>query len=424
MIPRILITLVTLGLLAVCANAENPSAEDGLIPSPEPGWPQWRGPRRDGISDEKGLLQSWPEGGPKLLWKVDGLGKGWSSPIVVGDTLYITGDVEDDLVLYAFGVDGELRWKTTNGESWKKSYPGARAACAYSEGKLYHVNGHGRLVRLDARTGAEEWAVNVLDRFDAKNINWGICECLLVDGERVIVTPGGKKALVAALDKKTGNTVWTTPSVPDDRPSYPSPILFRYGGRRLIANCSGMHGFGIDADTGELLWRVPLKNRFDTNVATPIYGGGAVYYVTPYAELGRQYRLRPTAEGMTAEHAWTSPLDTVTGCGVLVGDTLYAAGYRKPKWWLAVDWKTGETKHELKDFTTAAAIYADGRLYVLDEEGNAGLLDPTPDALNVVGRFRLTEEGVRDAWAHPVLLDGRLYLRYHDSLWCYQVINQ
>ena len=169
-----------------------------------------------------------------------------------------------------------------------------------------------------------------------------------------------------------------------------------------------------------------MKNPFDTNVAMPTYGGGpvgssSVYYVTPYAELGRLYRLKPTAKGIDAEHVWTSPLNTVTGYGVLVADTLYASGFRRPNYWLAVDWKTGETKHELKDFAAGGAIYADNRLYILDERGNVGLLDPQPDALKVAGRFRLFEKRVPDAWAHPVLLDGRLYLRYHDSLWCYQV---
>ena len=117
---------------------------DGLIASPEPDWPQWRGPRRDGIWDEKGLLQSWPEGGPKLVWKIGGLGRGWSSPIVVGKTLYITGDLDEDLVIFALDVrDGSVRWKAKNGQAWKGSYPGCRAACTYSEGRLYHLNAHG-----------------------------------------------------------------------------------------------------------------------------------------------------------------------------------------------------------------------------------------------------------------------------------------
>ena len=393
----------------------------GLIASPEPDWPQWRGLRRDGISDEKGLLANWPQDGPKLLWKVDGLGKGWSSPIIVGGRLYITGDMGDDLVIFAFDRNGNIQWKVKNGRAWKGSYPGARASCAFSEGRLYHMNAHGRVVCLEANSGEELWAVNILERFAAKNITWALSECLLVDGPHVIVTPGGKKALMAALDKRSGRTVWTTEPLGDDQTSHSSPILFRFADRRLIASCSSAHGFGVDADTGKLLWTVPLKNPHGVNTATPIYGSGLIYYVTPYAENGRAYRLRAGDGGISAEHIWTHPLDTVTGGGVLVNGTLFAAGYRKPKHMFGVDWQTGQTKYELKDLTTVAAVYADGRLYCLDERGTAALLKPESNALKIVGQFHLFPKRVRDAWAHPVLLDGRLYLRYHDTLWCYDV---
>jgi outer membrane protein assembly factor BamB len=394
---------------------------DGLIASPEPDWPQWRGPRRDGISDEKGLLSSWPQEGPKLLWKIDGLGTGWSSPIIVGERLYITGDVGNDLVIYAFDRDGNIQWKVKNGQFWKGPYPGARACCAYSEGRLYHMNAHGRVACLDAASGDELWAVDIMERFAAKNITWALSECLLVDGPRLIVTPGGRKALMAALDKRTGRTIWTTEPLGDDQTSHSSPILFRFAGRRLIANCSSAHGFGVDADTGELLWTVPLKNPHGVNTATPIYGSGRVYYVTPYAENGRAYRLLTGDQGISADHVWTHPLDTVTGGGVLVDGTLFSAGYRKPKHWFAVDWQTGRTKVELKDLVTGSAIYADGRLYCLDERGTVALLKPEPNDLKIVGQFRLSSKRLRDAWAHPVLLDGRLYLRYHNTLWCYDV---
>jgi outer membrane protein assembly factor BamB len=404
--------------LLLIAGAET---ADGLIASPEPGWSQWRGPRRDGISDETGLLPSWPKGGPKLLWETDGLGRGWSSPIVVDGRLYVTGDVGDDLIVYAFDTNGKLLWKTSNGASWQGSYPGSRACCAYSEERLYHLNAHGRLACLDVESGNELWAVNILKRFRGENITWALSECLLVDGPRVLVTPGGRDALMAALDKKTGQTVWTTEPIGSDRTSHCSPILFRFGGRRLIANCSSEHGFGADADTGKLLWTVPLKNQYGVNVATPVYGSGRVFYVTPYGEHGRLYRLRADADRVTAEHVWTSQLDTVTGCGILVGDTLFAAGYRKSKWWFGLDWRSGRTECELKDFTTGAAIYADERLYVLDERGNVGLLKIDDDGLHVAGRFRLFSARRRDAWAHPVLFDGRLYLRYHNTLWCYDV---
>jgi outer membrane protein assembly factor BamB len=332
----------------------------------------------------------------------------------------------DNLIIFALDLNGEEQWKVKNGRNWKNPYPGARACCVFSEGRLYNMNAHGRVVCLDATSGKELWAVNILERFDAKNITWAVSECLLVDGRNLIVTPGGKKALTAALDKLTGRTIWTTERLGNDRASHCSPILFRYAGRRLITSCSSAHGFGVDADTGKLLWTVPLKNPHGVNVSTPVYGSGCVYYVTPYAELGRAYRLITYGQTITAEHLWTCPLDTVTGGAVLVGsatgnDTLFTAGYRDQKWWFGLDWQTGKTKYELKEFTTGSAIYADGRLYCLDEQGKVGLLKPQADGLRVVGRFALVDKKVHDAWTHPVLLDGRLYLRYHDTLFCYDV---
>lgn len=411
--------------LALClfapAGMATEGPAEGLIASPEPGWPQWRGPRRDGVSEETGLLAEWPEDGPPLLWKSEGLGTGWSSPIIVGDRVYITGDVGDDLVVWALDLEGGVQWRAKNGAAWTGSYPGSRAACAYSEGRLYHLNAHGRLACFEPSDGAEVWSVDILERFEAENITWAISECVLVDGPRIIVTPGGAKGLVAALDKQTGETVWTTKAIEGEHTSYSSPILFAHAGRRIIVNCSSRHGFGVDADTGELLWTAPMTNRFLVNAATPIYGSGSVFYVTSYAEEGRLYRIERDGQRFAARHAWTVPIDTVTGSGVLVDGVLYAAGYQQAKWWFGFDWESGRTRYEHKELTTGAAIYADGRLYVLDERGTTALLKPGPESLETKGRFSLTPARVRDAWAHPVLLDGRLYLRYHDTLWCYDV---
>jgi len=395
-------------------------ADDGLIASPEPGWPQWRGPRRDGVSDEKGLLPAWPEGGPELLWKFGELGRGWSSPIVVGQHVYVTGDQGEDLVIFALDHRGNVQWRTTNGGAWNRSFPGARAACVYSESRLYHMNAHGRVACLEAASGKEIWAINVLDRFEAANITWAVSECLLVDGPRLIVTPGGRKALMAALDKATGRTVWTTEAASAGRTTHASPILFRFAGRRCLANCSSSHGFGVDADTGKLLWTVPLENRYGTNVSGPVYADGRIFYVTAYVPAAL-YRLRAEGQTVQTELAWTHPLDNCTGGALLAAGALYTSGYRRPKWWLSLDWKTGETRGELKGLTSGAAIYADGRLYVQAEDGAVALLRPTSGAPEIAGRFRLFARRAHDAWAHPVLLDGRLYLRYHDTLWCYDV---
>lgn len=409
------------GGFAVCAEKAPPAVEpEGLLASPEPDWPQWRGKRRDGIASETGLLPAWPEGGPRLLWKYDKLGQGWSSPIVVGDRLFITGDLGDDLVIHALDLQGRLQWQATNGKTWKGSYPGARATCAYSEGRLYHMNAHGRVACFDAASGDERWALDVLRQFGARNITWAMSECLLVDGPRLIVTPGGSTALMAALDKRSGRTVWTTEPIPGDLASYSSPILFRFAGRRVLANCSAEHGFGVDADTGRLLWAVPLRNQHRVNASTPVYGQGRVFYVTAYFQ-GGCYGLRPEGDTLTAERLWPTELDTVTGGAVLVDGVLYAAGYRKPKHWFAVDWQTGRVRAELKSLTTGAAVYAEGRLYCLAEDGRVALLDTTAGDLRVAGQFALLPRRTNDAWAHPVLVGGRLYLRYHDTLWCYDV---
>ena len=394
---------------------------EGLVPSPEPDWPQWRGPRRDGISPATGLAKSWPAEGPRLLWKKSGLGVGWSSPIIVGQRLYITGDVNDELLVFALDLSGQELWRAVNGKSWTGSYPGARACCCYSAGKIYHLNAHGQLACLEATNGKSDWTVDVLQRFGGENITWALSENLLVDGQRVIVTPGGTRALMAALDKTSGETIWTTPALPDERTSHSSPVLFEYAGRRILASCSAAHGFAVDADTGALLWTVPLENPHGVNVSTPIYADGRIYFVTPYSEDGRLYALRQDGAALGVTEVWRCPLDTVTGGGVLVDGTLYSAGYRRDKWWRGVDWRTGTTTCELKDLTTGAATYADGRLYCLDEKGRAGLVALESGGMRLAGSFPLVTDRVTDAWTHPVVLDGRLYLRYHDTLYCYDV---
>jgi outer membrane protein assembly factor BamB len=408
------------GPVAVLAEDAAPKNADGLIASPEPGWPQWRGSRRDGISAETDLLPTWPEDGPRRLWKTDRLGTGWSSPIVVEGRLYITGDVDDELVIFAFDLEGNLQWQTTNGASWKGSFPGARATCVYSEGRLYHMNAHGRVACLDAASGKELWAVDVLEKFQGRNITWAMSECLLVDGPRLIVTPGGEKALMAALDKRNGQTVWTTEPIRNDQATHSSPILFRHAGRRLLANCSSGHGFGVDADTGKLLWTVPLRNQYGVNVTPPVYGAGNIFYVTAYTPAV-SYRLEADGDGLRAQRAWNCALDTVTGGAVLVDGLLYASGYSRSKWWFCFDWKTGRTRYQRKDLTTGAAILADGRLYCMAEDGRVALLKPEADRFELAGQFRLVPKRVSDAWVHPVLLDGRLYLRYHSTLGCYDV---
>ena len=410
-------------LIVLCAppSGAAPGHPGKLIASKEPGWPQWRGPRRDGISDEKGLLQAWPAGGPKLLWKADGLGRGWSSPIVTGGTIYLTGDVGEELRIFALDLDGKAKWKSSNGKAWTKEYPGARASCVYDDGSLYHLNAHGRVACLDAGTGRELWTVDVLQRFEGASILLGLAECLLVDGPRLIVTPGGKKAAMAALDKKTGATAWASDPIEKNDAGYSSPILFELEGRRHLVNYSSRHIFGVDADTGRLLWKRPRPSEYIALCFTPVFCGDGVYVTTPGKNGGTRYRLAARDGTLGVEALWDNRVDTLQGGAVLVDGVLYGSGYEAFKGWAAVDVATGVPRTTSREIAGGSVIHADGRLYCLSERGEMALIKPTAEAFEIVGRFPLVAERQGDVWAQPVICDGRLYLRHHESLHCYDI---
>ena len=402
-------------------------------------WPQFRGSTRDGISRETGLLQSWPEGGPRLLWKCTGTGHGYSSAALAGGALFITGDKDEQLVVSALDLQGNIRWQTTNGRAWKNPYPGARATCTVDGDRLYHMNAHGRVACLDAATGKELWTVNVLERFDAPAIRWGISECLLVDGDRVIVTPGGRKAVMAALDKQTGATVWASeplrfmrthrfggvavdPPVSDiDRAGYASPILIATGGRRVIAGASARHFICVDADSGALLWKHPVPVKFEVIGAMPLAWRDAVFFSAPDQFGGCMFGIRVQPDRVRLEELWSTPADNCHGAFVHVDGRIYGSGYRRFNEWVCLEADSGTMRYSKGDLPKGSVIYADGRLYALSESGVLLLLEPAADGFRTAGRLQLVRGRMRDVWAHPAISDGRLYLRCHDTLYCYDI---
>jgi len=395
---------------------------DGVAVSPEPGWPQWRGIRRDGVSLETGLLPAWPEGGPPLLWTVSGLGAGYSSPIITRGAIYITGDVGEDLVIFAVDLDGKPMWRAKNGASWTKNHPGSRSSCTYAGGRIYHMNAHGRAVCLDAATGRELWMVDVLERFQGSNITWGLSECLLVDGRRVIVSPGGEKGLMAALDANTGRTVWASGSIEGERAGYASPLMFSWGGRRHLVSGSSRHAFGVDAETGRLLWTFPQPTKNEIIASTPIYlGGGRVFVIRAGSPAGTLLSILAQGADVRVQEVWTGRVGNYHGGVVQWEGRLYGSACGNPAGWGCADAQTGEILYTTREFVKGSCIWADGRLYALAEDGVMALLKPAPGGLETVGRFTLADAQKNDAWAHPVLLDGRLYLRFHGTLFCYGV---
>lgn len=421
---RLLLLLVACG--SIVAEADATSAR--LIPSAENGWPQFRGLRRDGISDERGLLQEWPEHGPRAFWSVTNLGRGFSSPVISGGRLVITGDFDDHLALLAFDLTGRPLWRATNGASWRTPYPGARASATFSGGRLYHENAHGRVACFDPANGREIWAVDVLKEFGGSNITWGMSECLLVDERAVFVTAGGREALVVALNKTNGGVLWKSGPLYDsagekplENASYVSPILLQFGARRLIIGASLRHLYCVDADTGALQWTQPIRTAYSVLAMMPALVGNAVFMTAPHGQGGRLWSLKEASDKVSSEELWHTVLDTCQGSVVYRDGKIFGSFYPGRKGWAAVDASNGRVLHQTADFVKGAVLYADQRLYVLSEDGWKLLLEPKDDQFVVRGRFRLAVATARDAWAHPVILDGRLYLRYHDSLTCYDV---
>ncbi len=427
-----LILVFSLGAL-LTSGAWSFAASAALIPSPEPGWPQFRGPRRDGLSDEKGLLQTWPTAGPRLLWSAKGAGRGFSSTIIGGGRLYVTGDFGEEVRILAYSLDGQPLWSARNGDAWLTQYPGARTSVTYYDGRLYHENAHGRIACLDAATGKELWAVELMQRFRGENITWGFSECLLVDARAVYATAGGRDALIVALDRVTGALLWkipqSDPAAPTDKlesATYAAPIFVRFAGRRLLIGCTQRQLYCADADTGALQWTRSRVTTYSVLATSPVLVGDAVFMTAPIGPPGQLYRLiAPAKPGdlVGVEDAWTTALDTCQGGVVHVGGRLYGSTYPRRGSWQAIDARNGELLHETSDFLKGCMLHADGRLYTLAEDGWMLLLKPTDTKFEVRGRFRIagTRDRDRDAWAHPVIHAGRLYLRYHDTIFCHDI---
>ena len=408
-------------LLALGALAATPT----LIPSREPDWPQFRGARPDGISDEKGLLQTWPTEGPKLLWSAKNIGHGFSAPIIAKDRLYITGDVANEHHIFAFDLSGKLLWTATNGAAWKDQFPGARASVTYSDGRIYHENAHGIVSAYDAANGKPIWSVDLLKEYNAENITWGLSECLLVDDRAVYATAGGRDALVVALDKKTGAEIWRSPALQDSRgvnsASYVSPIFIQFGDRRLIIGCALRNLYCVDAADGEVQWTHPMPTAYSVLAMPPALVGDGIFMTAPHGKGGKLFKLLPPKSGKIGiEEVWTSQLDTCQGGVIVTAGKIIGSYYPGRKGWAAIDTKTGKVLYEQPDYIKGAPLFADNRIYTLNEDGWMRLLEPTATEFKTHGQFRLAQ-AKSDAWAHPVIHNARLYLRYHDQLSCYDV---
>jgi outer membrane protein assembly factor BamB len=388
-------------------------------------WPQWRGPNHDDISTETGLLKDWPEGGPKLVWKVKDLGHGFGSVSTFGDRLFTAGDKDGASFVEARSItDGKAIWSAKLGKAGEVGQPafeGPRATPCTDGQFVLGVSQWGDLVCYQADTGKEIWRKDYTKDFGGSSPSWGYSESPLIDGEQVAVTPGGSQGTVVALNKKTGAVVWQSKELTDPA-HYSSLIVADLGGVHQYIVLTPAHVAGIAAADGKVLWKAPRKGNVAV-IPTPIYSDGFVYVTSGYGAGCNLFKITPNSGKFSAEQVYANKVMVNHHGGVIkVGDYVY--GHSDGKGWTCQDFKSGQAKWQEKGkLGKGSLVYADGHFYLRqeDQKGTIALLDASPEGYKEHGRFDQPDRSDKNSWPHPVVSGGRLYIRDQDVLLCYDV---
>lgn len=388
-------------------------------------WPQWRGPNRDDTSAETGLLKTWPADGPKRVWVNEDAGLGYSGFSIVDGVLYTLGLFGDDEKLIALdAATGKRLWATKTGGRLKNNWgDGPRSTPTVSGGLVFALGGNGDLLCAEAKTGKKKWDKSLTKDLGGILQNWGYTESPLVDGEHVIVTPGGPKGTLAALKIQNGGVAWQTKECKDPA-QYASAIAIEFNGQRQYIQLVMNSFFGVSAKDGKLLWKADFSGRTAV-IPTPIYRDGLVYVAAGYGTGCKLVKLGSSTPEVVYEN---KTMVNHHGGVILVGENLY--GYSEGGGWTCQDFKTGAAKwSERQKLRKGCVAYADGMLYCVGEDGGeVVLIEASPEGWIEHGRFKLAAQSSKRAadgriWTHPVICGGRLYLRDQEFISCYDVKN-
>ncbi len=378
---------------------------------------QWRGPDRNGIYPEKNLLKEWPEGGPEMIWKFEGLGIGYTTVAVTEKTIFTTGTHDSTSYIYALDHDGNLLWKKEYGYAWMTNYPGARSTPLIYDGLGYLLSGRGVLVCFSPDNGDTVWTKDLFNEFDGENIRFGITENLLIDGDKLFCTPGGGDANVVALDRVNGELIWKSQGN-GELSAYCSPRIIEHNGRRFLVTITAKSAISIDPENGDLVWSHDLNDPDGIHGNIPLYHNGYLFTMNGWGNGSIMLKL--SDDGTAVEEAWRSHLfDLEHGDVVRIGNNIYGTDHTS-RLFACVDWETGAIKDTLKEYASGSVIAADSMIYCYAYNGDVALIKPLPEGFKVVSSFKAP--GVkRDHIAHPVIKDGILYLRYANELMAYAV---
>ena len=393
-------------------------------------WPQWRGPQRDGISKETGLLKEWPKEGPKLNWKASDLGSGYSTPAVVGERLYLLANesMESEFVQAHAVKDGKRAWRTAIGKVGpnipQMNFAAARSTPTVDGEVLYALGSDGDLASLEISTGKVRWKKNLRTDFSGKPGDWAYTESPLIDGDVLVCTPGGAEATLVAMNKTTGTVKWKCTIPEGDSAAFASAIVVEAAGVKQYVQLLQKGLIGVDAKSGKLLWRYGKAiSRYGANIPTPLASGDLIY-VGSAGTGGGAVKLLPKDGGVAAQEIYfESKLPTSIGGVVKIGDFLYGTTAQAL---LCTEFVTGKVKWENRAIGAASICYADGHLYLHGENGDVALVEASPEAYREKGRFTPPDQPKHDkqmekAWAYPVVANGKLYIRDHSTLWCYDI---
>lgn len=391
---------------------------------------QWRN-NRDGIYQAGNLLDKWPEGGPKMLWVIETVGEGYSSPIIVNNEIFITSIENNDEFIICLDMNGKEKWRTVYSDAWGGSYREARTTPTYLNGRLYVISGAGKVAAIDAATGKLIWVENASEKYKGDAGRWGFSEAPLIVDDKVIFTAAGDLTTMVALNCSDGSLAWKTVSLGDGG-AYVSPLLITHNSKKQIVGAASKHIFGVNPDNGAIEWKFDylgtfFKNdgnpdRWIINCNTPVFQDGRIFVTSGYDHCGVMLELNETATAVKL--LWkTDVLDVHHGHVVLVDGYLYGANWvnNNAGNWACIEWKTGQKMWEEKWHNKGSIIYADGMLYIYDEQrGNVGLVKASPKAFELVSSFQVTH-GSKAFWAHPVIHNGVLYIRHGEALMAYDI---
>ncbi|WP_167605465.1 PQQ-binding-like beta-propeller repeat protein [Maribellus sediminis] len=389
---------------------------------------QFRGVDRSGYYNETGLLKRWPENGPRMLLKIEGIGKGFSQPILADGKIFVTGIKEDTLdILSAYSLNGEMLWDVAYGRSWTASYIDSRSTPTFCDGKLYVVSGTGQVNCIDGNTGKIIWQVDAIKKYAGSIHTHGDSEAPLLVGDLVVYTTGGEAYTMIAFDKNNGNLVWKTKSLGGNK-SYASPTLIRHNSKPIILVQTAENFIGINPENGTLLWSHNLMQYHlnssgkGGNTNPPLYHNGEIFVTSGYDHPGLMFRL--SEDGRSISLKWRNDvLDNHHGGIVLLDGNIYGANWTNNSngKWASINWETGETNWEQDWINKGSIISADNMLYFYEEKrGNVALVEPSPEKLNIVSSFRI-EDGAGPHWAHPAIYNGTLFIRHGDVMMMYDI---